>query len=103
MATLLNTSRFINSSLIKTRSGRDTFGLVDGFDTLRNITGDNVTFYTADSSDVGRPDKLAAKFYGDPHLEWIIIFANRPKNPLNWPSAGDTIKIPNNSFVRSLF
>lgn len=103
MAQLLSTSRFIKTPLIKTRSGKSTYGIIEGFDRLKNIQGNEYQSFTVDNSIAGRPDKIAARFYGDPHLEWIIVLANRPKNPLNWPRAGEVIKVPFNNFVRSLF
>jgi len=103
MAQLLNTSRFIKTPLTKTRSGRETYGVVEGFDRLKNIAGDNFQFFTVDSCLSGRPDLIAHQFYGNSHLEWVIVIVNRPKNPLNWPAAGEVIKIPNNTFIRSLF
>lgn len=103
MAVLLNTSRFIKTPLTKTRDGKDTYGIIQGFDSLRDIDGDNIESFLVDSCYSGRPDLIAQLFYGNPHLEWVIVFANRPKNTLNWPKAGSTIKIPRNTFVRSLF
>jgi len=103
MPSLLNTSRFIKTPLTKTRDGKDTYGIMQGFDSLKNIDGDNVESFSVDSAYSGRPDLIAQLFYGNSHLEWVIVIANRPKNTLNWPSAGDVIKIPRNTFVRSLF
>jgi len=103
MAQLLNVSRFIKTPLTKTRSGRDTYGVIEGFDRLKNITGDDYDSFTVDSSLSGRVDLIAHQFYGNSHLEWVIVIANRPKNPLNWPATGEVIKVPKNTFVRSLF
>lgn len=103
MAQLLNTSRFIKTPLQKTREGKDTYGIIQGFDSLKNLSGEFYTMFTVDTCFAGRADLIAHNFYGDSHLEWIIVMVNRPKNPLNWPAAGDTIKIPKNTYVRSLF
>lgn len=103
MAVLLNTSRFTKTSLVRTRNNKDTYGVMEGFDKLKSITGENYTFYTVDNSEYGRTDLLASKFYGNPHLEWVLVMANKPKNPMNWPSVGEVIIVPNPNFVRALF
>ena len=103
MARLLNTSRFIKTPLTATRDGRSTYGVFEGFEALKNIKGNEYQAFVVDGSFAGRADRIAKEFYGDPHLEWVIVIANRPKNPLNWPKTGDVIKIPNNTFVRGLF
>jgi len=102
MATLLGTSRFIKTPLIQSRSGKITYGLIEGFNKIKFITENNFTYYTVPNGLNGRPDLIARDYYGNSHLEWVIVLANRPKNTLNWPSIGDVIKIPNDSFVRSV-
>lgn len=54
----------------------------------------------------GRPDLIATAVYGVPQFDWVIIaFAARISNDkearesLNWPKAGKTIEIPNESLV----
>lgn len=47
----------------------------------------------------GRVDLIAHDRYGDSKYFWAIIAYNAPRNPLNWPKAGDTIKIPNISNI----
>lgn len=103
MAQLLGTSRFIKTPLVKTRSGKDTYSIIEGFESLKELSGDNYQVYVVDSSYAARADLIAQNFYGDSHLEWVIVLANRPKNPLNWPAAGESIKVPRNTYVRSLF
>ena len=102
MASLLPTSRFKYTSLIKTKDGKDTYSRMEGFDALKNISGENFQFYTVPNTVEGRPDLIASNFYGNQHLEWVLVIANHPTNPLNWPKSGDIIKIPNRSFINGL-
>lgn len=100
---VLSFNRFRRSDLIKTRDGAETYGRMEVYgDLLRNISGDDLIEWNVDNQFEGRPDLIANLFYGVSHYEWIIVFANRPKNPLNWPKTGDTIKIPKRDFVRSI-
>ena len=103
MAQLTRTSRFRRTSLVKTRTGLETYGLVSGFNNIKFIKDINVRYETIDNTESGRPDLIADRVYGNSHLEWILVFANRPKNPLNWPVAGEVIKIPTNEFVKGIF
>lgn len=102
MANLSGVSRFKKTSLIKTKDGRETYGIMSGFDRIKNIKDDEFNFFTVSNGFEGRCDLIAAQNYGDPHLEWIIVISNRVKNPLNWPKAGDVIKLPRLDFVRSV-
>lgn len=98
----LSYSRFRNTPLVKTKNGSETYGLMSGFDILKNLNGDQYINWTCENGYDGRPDLIALKFYNLSYYDWIIIMANRPKNTLNWPSTGSTIKIPNISLVRTL-
>lgn len=98
---ILSTSRFFKTSLVLTRDGKETYGRMDGFDSIKNINGDNFTFYTVPNELEGRADLIADNFYGDSHLEWVLVIANAAKNPLNWPKSGEVIKVPDEEFVRS--
>jgi hypothetical protein len=99
----LSFSRFRRSDLIKTRDGAETYGRMEVYGELfRNLSGDNVFEWKVQNNFEGRPDLIAYDFYGVSHYEWIIVFANRPKNPLNWPKTGDVIKIPSREFIRSI-
>ena len=99
---VLSTSRFRYTNLVTTKSGNDTYGLVSGFDDLKNLQDDQYNSWLVPNNIDGRSDLIAYKFYANPQLEWVIIFANRPLNPFNWPKTGDLIKIPKKSFVESL-
>lgn len=99
---VLSTSRFRYTNLVTTRSGNDTYGLVSGFDALKNIQENQYDKYVVPNKYEGRPDLIAFEFYNNPQLDWAITLSNRPLNPLNWPKTGDLIKIPKKSFVESL-
>lgn len=101
MAFILSTSRFSKTPLINSRSGNTTYGRIEGFDIFKNVSGDNFRLETVTNSMSGRPDLIAESEYGDPHLEWILVLSNAPRNPFNWPKNGEIIKIPNRDFVRS--
>ena len=99
---VLSYSRFRNTSLILTKEGAETYGLMEGFNALKNMTGDQYFEWPTDNALAGRPDLIAHKFYNLSHYEWVIVFANHPRNPLNWPKSGEVIKIPKIEFVRTL-
>lgn len=96
-------SRFKDTAFILTKDGQETYGLTEGLDSLRVITGDQLEPpYKVPNSMEGRPDLIANLKYQNSHLEWIIVLANRPRNTVGWPRAGDIIKIPKKSFVRTI-
>lgn len=95
-------SRFNNTRLIKTRNGLETYGLVEGLDVLKNLTGDQFTEYTVENGYAGRPDLIAFKFYGQVGYKFALTLSNRPREILSWPLVGDVIKIPDPDLVRSL-
>lgn len=99
MANLTGVSRFKRSKLIQTRSGKATYGVID-YKSIKNIDEENYTLFRVETGFEGRSDLIAARQYGDPHLEWVIILANAVKNPLNWPRPGDVIKLPKLSYIR---
>lgn len=41
-----------------------------------------------------RVDLISNFMYGSPQYYWAIVAYNAPRNPLNWPEAGETIRIP---------
>lgn len=99
---VLNTSRFRYTALTTTKNGRETYGLVSGFNALKNMTPNQYITWTVLSQYAGRPDLIANYFYTDVQKEWFVVFANKPLNTFNWPNTGDKIKIPLKSFVESL-
>lgn len=98
----LSYSRFRNTPLVLTRNGAETYGLMAGFESLKNMNGDQYQEWIVDNEYEGRPDQIALKFYSLSFYDWVIVMSNRPKNTLNWPKTGEVIKIPNIEFVRTL-
>jgi hypothetical protein len=98
----LSYSRFRNTPLVRTRNGAETYGLMEGFDILKNLKGDQYGEWIVTNEYEGRPDLIALKFYVLSYYDWIIVMANRPKNTLNWPKTGETIKIPKLNLIRTL-
>lgn len=45
---------------------------------------------------------LADKYYGDHKLWWVILIANKIKNPLRLPEAGTELKILNPEVVSNI-
>lgn len=82
-----------------TRSGKTTYGRIEGFDNLKNPPASQLMSFTVPNYMEGRPDIISNMFYQTVQLEWVIVLANHPKNPLNWPKTGDTIVIPRKSYV----
>lgn len=98
----LQFSRFKRTNLIKTRSGAETYGLMEGFDILRNSKTTDFNNYIVPGEYEGRPDLIAQHFLGSSFYEWMIVMSNRPKNPLGWPKVGQLIRIPNKTLLKSL-
>ncbi len=48
---------------------------------------------------VGRPDAIAREVYGVQFLDWIIILSQNPRNTLNWPPNGITLRLPASEVV----
>jgi len=59
------------------------------------------TTYMLDASDIGRLDRLAYRFWGDPTLWWLLAWFNNIKNPFEDMSAGQVIKVPELSEVNA--
>jgi len=99
MASFTGVSRFRRSSLITTRSGDPTYGIID-YSSFKNIPEEFYVPYKVQTGYEGRTDLIAYQQYGDSHLGWVLVLANGVKNPLNWPKSGETIKLPKSSYVR---
>jgi hypothetical protein len=98
----LSYSRFRKTDLIRTKSGAETYGLMSGYDVLKNLTGDQYDNWITENEFEGRPDLISLKFYNVTFYDWMIVMSNRPKNTVNWPKTGETIKIPKLDLVRVL-
>lgn len=90
---LKSTSRF---------GGQDSI-IVDGVETFGRwvrprffdeLQDDQIITLKVTTNDVGRPDLIAARFYGTPLLEWVIVMFNRPQEPMGWPLSNDVISFP---------
>lgn len=46
-----------------------------------------------------RPDLISQELYGTVEYYWAIIAFNSPRDPLNWPKAGEAIYIPSISEI----
>lgn len=42
----------------------------------------------------GRPDSISQDIYGTVIYWWVLVAFNSPRDTLNWPTSGDTIKAP---------
>lgn len=84
-------------------NGRTTFGRWSRPDWLKeeNIASTDVLLVSIDQRFAGRPDLIAQEYYNDYNLEWVITMFNRPLNPLGYPKAGTTIKLPSKKIVFS--
>lgn len=79
--------------------GNETYGRWNS--PLTSTVYSNLVLIVVNANYAGRPDLIANKLYGDPSLDWMLIAVNNATEALNWPSAGDTIKVPNPSIVSS--
>lgn len=52
------------------------------------------TIYTIKDKQDGRPDLIAAQFYNDPSLFWVILEANNVLSPFEELVVGAKIRIP---------
>lgn len=64
-----------------------------------DLPNDDLIFLVVDQSNQGRPDIIANEIYGDSFLDWVIIAFNKPRSTLNWPKAGDVIRVPKRRVV----
>lgn len=84
-----------------TRFGQTDPVLFDGHETygrwnnpITQAILDNLSLFIVDSRFAGRPDLIAEKLYGDTSLDWILVVVNNATDVMNWPRAGDTIRVP---------
>ncbi len=55
---------------------------------------ENDIFYIIKPEEENRPDIISQKFFGTPHLDWVICIFNHIKDPLKEFTAGKKIVIP---------
>ena len=92
MDILPSDSRFLFTDKIK-YDGKKTFNRWVAPD----VVGlDNTRFsnYVVTAERQGRPDQISEDIYGTHIYWWILVAYNAPRNTLNWPLPGETIKAP---------
>jgi len=62
---------------------------------------DNTVIYQVDNAHEGRPDLIADELYGISTYDWLLIAINHVTDALNWPRAGDAIRVPVSEVVVS--
>lgn len=52
------------------------------------------TFYTVTNDDLGRPDLLSLRIYGDQNYWWLLLEVNGVCDPYNELKEGDVLIVP---------
>jgi hypothetical protein len=91
-------SRFVQTSPVL-YDGNETYGRWNS--PITSTIYDNLVLVVVGARYEGRPDLLAYELYGDSSLDWVLITVNNATEALNWPRAGDTIKVPSSSTITS--
>lgn len=87
-------SRFYKTQTV-VFDGEEVFGKWDSPSFVgRNLRDGEYTPYQVDNAREGRPDMISNEVYGTTQLDWVLIAANGARGALNWPRAGDVIKVP---------
>lgn len=83
-------------------NGKTSFGLLSGFNFLdKNFVGDQKIKIIVKEKYVHNPTLIAADYYGDPSLYWVVILFNSPRSLFRWPELGAEIEIPISRLVSS--
>ena len=93
-----STSRFKFTDVI-IFDGEETFGkwVPPAF-----VSNDNPGIYKVPSEKAGRLDLISFELYGDPSYYWTIMAANNISD-INWPRAGDIIRVlPLSELIKEL-
>lgn len=53
---------------------------------------DFTDFYVTNDLE-GRADLISTILYNNPSYYWVLIVVNKPIDPMNWPKAGQVIKV----------
>ena len=56
-------------------------------------------FYSLKRQEQYRPDKVSQRFYGTPHLDWVILFFNDIKDPFKEFTTGKSIVVPSPDYI----
>lgn len=76
-------------------NGSDTFG---PWEEPEFLNSEPLTTIIASGANAGRADIISNDFYGTPDFFWAIIAYNRSTD-INFPKAGDEVRIPRPSLV----
>lgn len=87
-------SRYRYTKVVR-HNGVETIGMWPGF---KWMSEPPFTTIVATTANQGRLDLIAAEYFGAPDYGWAIMYYNNARD-LNWPRAGDEVKIPNPSLV----
>jgi len=92
---ILPYSRFGISEAIIVEN-KETFGLLTRYSFLDpdNLEPEQIARLEIRPPLNERPDLIADQVYGIPHLHWVIILFNNPRETLNWPLNGTVIRYP---------
>jgi len=98
---LTDASRFKNTQLIKD----DGVIFFDIWKSPDSLVIDEILFeaeeYDVRSTDIGRLDLLADRFYDDERLHWLIALANAFIDPIAEMFVGQKIFIPSNDVAQN--
>lgn len=81
--------------------GQMTYGLYKPQPWIVNASLENIGSFTVTNDLEGRPDAISDLLYGTPNYYWVLVVLNRPLNPLNWPKAGQVIKVLSNEIIKA--
>lgn len=87
-------SRYLDTEVIK-HNGKETLGRWPGTSWIDIEPAKTIV---VSKSLAGRLDLIASRQLGDAGLWWAIMYYNRATD-VNWPRAGDEVKIPPRSYV----
>ena len=87
-------SRYKTTDVVRYKD-QELLGSWPGFDWLNSEPWKIITI---DASQAGRLDLIANQYYGLVDYWWAIMYYNNATN-LNWPRAGDVVKLPSPSAI----
>lgn len=101
MATILpSNSRYKRTAQIRTADGKNTFGLMSGFDFLDPAkVGSRYFNFKVEPRHVHKPSMIALEYYGNESLYWVLVLFNAPRNIFRWPELGEIVRVPNRGLV----
>lgn len=85
-----------NSDIVHLQKGFPVSNLTDLFSGTDDIS------YSIPLEHQYRPDLIAQKFYGDPKLYWVLVYANNVRYCPDYFDTGTIMKIPKYERIRAL-